>query len=153
MFALLLAVVVVAAADSWAVRVLAAPPMRWLADRSYGLYLWHWPAIVLLSADRTGWDGPVLDVARVALALGLAHVSLAVLETPIRRRRRLIGWHGPATAGLALASLAFVALSVMPRPQGAGEATPVTLAAISGSLWPFPGSIVFKQRQMSTASS
>jgi peptidoglycan/LPS O-acetylase OafA/YrhL len=127
-FALLLAVVVVAAADSWAVRVLAAPPMRWLADRSYGLYLWHWPAIVLLSADRTGWDGPVLDVARVALALGLAHVSLAVLETPIRRRRRLIGWHAPATAGLALASVAIVAISVMPRPHTAGEATPITLA-------------------------
>ena len=127
LFAVAMAVVVVAAADGWAVRVLAARPLRWVSDRSYALYLWHWPVIVVLTPTRTGIGGVSLDVVRVAVAVVLSHVSLRVLEAPIRRRSRLRGWRAPALAGFAFGAITVVALASVPRQQDSGEAAVVTL--------------------------
>ena len=52
---------------------------------SYGLYLWHWPVYVVLSPDRTGWDGLALLVPRLALSTALAVASYRLVENPIRR--------------------------------------------------------------------
>ena len=46
------------------------PPLRWLLTRrplvalgliSYGVYLWHWPVIIVLDEARTGLEGLALD--------------------------------------------------------------------------------------------
>ena len=69
--------------------VLAVRPMQWLGARSYSLYLWHWPLLVIpaqyltrdLSAlEATGW---------LALAVVASAVSYRFLENPIRRSRFL----------------------------------------------------------------
>ncbi len=131
-FALAMVVVVVATADGYAEPVMAAPPMRWLADRSYGLYLWHWPVFLLLSASRVGIDDSwapmlALDAVRVALAVALADVSYRYLETPIRRRRRLPRWHATVAAGLSLALLAVLLVTVVPRPASTSAESVITL--------------------------
>ena len=36
---------------------LSLAPVVWLGRISYGIYLWHWPAIVILSPERTGIEG------------------------------------------------------------------------------------------------
>ncbi len=73
---------------------LGVGPLRWIGVRSYGIYLWQWPIIVLLSPG----PGPQplgRAVLEVGLALGVAAVSWRFLEDPIRRgalvmlRRRL----------------------------------------------------------------
>ena len=59
--------------------------MRWLGERSYAIYLWHWPICVLTRPDVdipvTGWANSVL---RLALALGLAELSYRYVERPFR---------------------------------------------------------------------
>ena len=40
--------------------------MRAIGIISYGLYLWHWPIYVFLSADRMGLDGSALLMIRLA---------------------------------------------------------------------------------------
>jgi hypothetical protein len=101
--------------------------MRWVGDRSYGLYLWHWPVIVLLDDQRTSLDGVALAVLRVAVSVALADLSYRLIEQPIRTRRRLAGRRGGVAATLALAGIVAVALVLVPAPRSS-EASIVTLA-------------------------
>ncbi len=67
-------------------RWLGMRPLRWIGERSYGIYLWHWP---LFLVTRPGadipLDGTAALVLRVGLLLGVAEVSYRFLELPVRR--------------------------------------------------------------------
>jgi peptidoglycan/LPS O-acetylase OafA/YrhL len=67
--------------------VLSTAPLVWVGRISYGLYLWHWPVIVICSPDRTGLNGWELTVFRLALTLGIATLSYYLVELPIREGR------------------------------------------------------------------
>jgi hypothetical protein len=67
---------------------------------SYGLYLWHWPVIVVLNHDRVGIDGVPLAALQVAVSLAFAVASYVLIEQPIRRRG-LIAWRWRPLAPLA----------------------------------------------------
>jgi hypothetical protein len=58
----------------------------WIGQRSYGIYLWHWPIFVLLSDGVLGGaaDGMPLQVARFALTFVVAALSFRFVEAPIR---------------------------------------------------------------------
>jgi hypothetical protein len=58
-------------------------PLRWLGVRSYGIYLWQWPLIVLIN-PRHGPLGVTRAVLAVAGAVGIAAASWRYLENPIR---------------------------------------------------------------------
>jgi peptidoglycan/LPS O-acetylase OafA/YrhL len=124
---------VVAAADGAGARVLASRPMRWVADRSYGLYLWHWPVFLLLTPARLGvGDGTVarlaLDVARVAVAVVLADRSFRWLESPVRLRHRLVAWRGPFAAAAAMSVITVLSVTFVPASSATtGDAAIVTL--------------------------
>ena len=71
-------------------RVLDAPPLRFIGERSYGLYLWHWPLVVLLTVWITGLSPDVhvpiwVGVLTLALTFAAAELSYRLIETPIRR--------------------------------------------------------------------
>jgi peptidoglycan/LPS O-acetylase OafA/YrhL len=69
-------------------RVLALRPLSIVGDRSYALYLWHWPVLILAEA-YVGHDLPVsVNLALVTGAFVLSCVSYALVENPIRRRVR-----------------------------------------------------------------
>ena len=56
---------------------------QWLGDRSYSLYLWHWPLVVTLYF--TGLQGYwSWVIGSFALSILLAHLSYRFVETPTR---------------------------------------------------------------------
>ena len=63
-------------------------PLRWIGERSYGIYLWHWPIFML---TRPGIDVDLSQgetfFIRCALTFGIAAVSYRFIEAPILGRR------------------------------------------------------------------
>jgi peptidoglycan/LPS O-acetylase OafA/YrhL len=60
-------------------------PLRWIGQRSYSIYLWHWPVFMLTRPDL---DVPITGLPLLALRLAativLAALSYRFVETPIR---------------------------------------------------------------------
>ena len=65
-------------------QALGVAPLRWLGERSYGIYLWHWPIVVLI-AGVNGRPSPEVVVGEAALVLAAAALSFRYVEEPIRR--------------------------------------------------------------------
>ena len=66
-------------------RFLASKPLRKLGDISYGLYLWHWPVLVIAltwrNKDRAGW---LLGTAAILVSLALAWATIRLVDRPWR---------------------------------------------------------------------
>jgi peptidoglycan/LPS O-acetylase OafA/YrhL len=89
--------------------VLSLPPMRWIGQVSYGVYLWHWPVLIALDEERTGLDGWPLTFVRLAFTFGAAAASYYLFEQPIRRGDlRGITARLAAPVGVAMAALVIV---------------------------------------------
>jgi peptidoglycan/LPS O-acetylase OafA/YrhL len=75
-------------------------PLRWVGVRSYGIYLWQTPIIVLTSPQGAHPNSLVRDALQVAGIFGISALSWRFVEEPIRRgalgrffaRRRERGW-------------------------------------------------------------
>lgn len=67
-------------------RWLDCKPMRWIGQRSYGIYLWHWPIYMLTrpGIDLRDWSQGEAFALRLALSIGIAALSYDLMETPIR---------------------------------------------------------------------
>ena len=65
-------------------RMMGWLPFRWIGRLSYGLYLIHWPVLVLLDSQRTGLGGLPLMLLRIAVTFSLATLSFYLIESPIR---------------------------------------------------------------------
>lgn len=89
------------------VQLLEAAPLRWLGTTSYGIYLWSWPIMQMVSEKHTPLRGWALFAVQAALTLAAASVSWYLVERPI-----LNGALRPATAKQALA-IAMAAVMVV----------------------------------------
>jgi len=84
-----LVVLAVVYPGSWLGRAMGIRPLRWLGVRSYGIYLWHFPIIVLTAASLRGrFDLPRASL-QVLATLVLAALSWRFIEEPILRGGRL----------------------------------------------------------------
>jgi peptidoglycan/LPS O-acetylase OafA/YrhL len=66
-------------------RLLETRPLVQLGLISYGVYLWHWPAVVWLTPASTGLNGLALFAVRSAVTLAASIASYVLIEQPIRR--------------------------------------------------------------------
>ena len=102
---------------------LGNPVLKWFGDRSYGIYLWHWPIFVLMrSGIDIQWSDPVAFAVKIAIVLVISDLSYRFVEMPIRQGAigsRLTIWRA---AGV-------------PRPQARTlMTTAVTVVVLSASL-------------------
>jgi peptidoglycan/LPS O-acetylase OafA/YrhL len=102
------------------VRFLELPPLPQLGRISYGIYLWYWPVVLIMSGQRLDWSPYPLFVARVAVTVAIAAVSYELVEMPVRRGalRHWRSWVA-APVGAAVA-IAMVSVSML-VPVGAAE--------------------------------
>lgn len=122
--------------------IVGCRPMRWIGERSYGIYLWHLPIIVLTSPEGAHGPSVLRATLQVAAIIGIAELSWRYVENPIRhgalgrlwaqlragrlRRERVPRWgwavvtSSAVVAAIALAGLAGVGVSNEPQ---AGAAT------------------------------
>jgi peptidoglycan/LPS O-acetylase OafA/YrhL len=67
---------------------LSVKPLRWIGVRSYGIYLWHYP-IIILTTPIVNTEG--LNSGRIILQIGatlvISALSYRFVETPIRAGR------------------------------------------------------------------
>ena len=118
-------------------RILSTPTAVYLGKISYGTYLWHWLVIVVLV--RTFHTSVLSTIGITALiATGLASLSFAVLEHPIRtsglldRHRRTV-----ITAGLTVSALS--ALALIPAiVNPASAAAPAARSSATVGFTPVP---------------
>ncbi|TCI48150.1 MULTISPECIES: acyltransferase family protein [unclassified Exiguobacterium] len=67
-------------------RLFGSAWLRLIGTRTYGIYLWHYPVIILTTPlERIGSFNPLLALGQVMLTLLIAEASYRYVETPIRR--------------------------------------------------------------------
>lgn len=130
-------------------RIFATQPMRYIGQRSYGLYLWHWPVVLVTRPGLdTPWDGsadwhPWATAAlRIVLTFGIAELSYRFIEIPIRRGALGNTWRAirsrsaqprrialAAAGAVATVALATTSLVVLVRAE-----TPAVAADVAAAL-------------------
>jgi peptidoglycan/LPS O-acetylase OafA/YrhL len=112
--------------------LLSLRPARAVGDWSYSLYLWHWPALIIVSEawrPATGWVGALV----IAFVVPVSALSYHFVENPVRRAqlfrvRRLRGvLLYPAVVVLTLPVLAAASTVVSDELNGGGP--PITVAS------------------------
>lgn len=72
------------------------PVLTWVGVRSYAIYLWHWPVILLVAGDLPSVPGTGHHVLTrawcVLVTVALADLTFRLVETPFRR----LGFRGVA---------------------------------------------------------
>jgi lysophospholipase L1-like esterase len=109
--------------------LIGAQPLRWIGERSYGIYLWHFPIIVL--ATPVGVEGPglVRGALEVAATFAIAALSWKYIEDPIRHgalKRTIVRWRQRRRRPLVMTPRSWAALG------GAGAVIAAALLGFAG---------------------
>lgn len=95
-------------------KALAMRPLKWIGLRSYGIYLWHFPVIILFTPKvNTGDISFIRIVFQVILIFSLAALSYHFIEDPIRKGKLKIIWGKVRSGQLKIKDICFKHLVVI----------------------------------------
>jgi peptidoglycan/LPS O-acetylase OafA/YrhL len=125
-------------------KVLGIGPLRWTGVRSYGIYLWHYPVIVLTTATVVAGTNLTRDFFQVAATVIIADLSWRFIETPVRKgalgrlvaKMRSLQWRFdtlPRPNRIALACVPVGLLVVTLCFAGVMPSAPSGVLAVAGS--------------------
>jgi peptidoglycan/LPS O-acetylase OafA/YrhL len=131
-------------------------PLRWIGVRSYGIYLWHYPVIVLTTPANSTEYLP-RAIAQIAASIGLAALSWKFVEEPVRHGAIARAWHRirtrrVATLGVSRLTAAIAAVGVL-LVAGAGLGGLVAIPAASGAAVGAGGSLSASTSSVSHAGA
>jgi len=115
------------------------PPMVEIGKRSYGLYLWHWPILVIGGATKGSLPRFVVSMAIAAV---LSEVCYRYIETPVRkgalgrwwRERGDARWMPIGGVAVTAAALAAFYVSVEPFDVAAGGEASFALSSTNTNI-------------------
>ncbi len=87
-FSVLVAVIIAVASHPASIlgNVLGSQPLKYIGQRSYGLYLFHWPVFLVLRPELdVPFEGLSNFLLRMGITFGLAELSYRYVEMPVRR--------------------------------------------------------------------
>ncbi len=68
--------------------LMSGPALTWVGRRSYGIYLWHWPVLLIIGLDLPTAPGTTQHLLTrawaVLVTLALADLSYRFVEAPVR---------------------------------------------------------------------
>ncbi len=148
--------------------ILGVRPLRWVGARSYGIYLWQTPIIVLTGPHSRAAESLLGKALQVLAIFVVASLSWRFIEEPIRHgaigrffaRRRAVGWKwetfAPAMRGAIIATglvlvIAAAGMAGLNAASAEGEQVRVQEARAAGTTKPPP--LTAKQAGESTKSS
>ncbi|GAA2943042.1 acyltransferase family protein [Glutamicibacter bergerei] len=80
---------------TWGYTLLSQKYLRWLGNRSYGLYLWHWPLLILAKTVFPPQAETAAILCVIPLTFAAAQLSWRFVEQPFLQRGfklTLTGW-------------------------------------------------------------
>jgi hypothetical protein len=113
---------------------LSIRPLAWMGQRSYGLYLWHWPVFALLRPEFELPDNPWVQAAiRLSLTVILTELSYRLIENPVRTGQ-VLRWSSRQRFGFYASCMTAVYATVLtiqirPTPLETKHALPEQPAA------------------------
>jgi peptidoglycan/LPS O-acetylase OafA/YrhL len=125
------AALVIAAREGGASRMLSVAPMRYVGDRSYAFYLWHWPVLVLAAGYAGHEQSMPTRLGLLVSAFLLSIVTYAAFENPIRHMK----WRAPTGALLWPASAAVILAVALPILASL-DSTATRIASASAAVRP-----------------
>lgn len=101
--------------------LLSLRPLQWLGRRSYSLYLWHWP-ILIIAAERVGKSSLSVgdNLLLVLVAMAVAMASYAVIENPIRHWRLPSGVSVVSGVGVVICTVVVLTIVIHAEPVPIG---------------------------------
>ena len=130
------AMVILAGDIRWAhFRGLNLPPLRYLGDISYSIYLWHWPLIVFWLAQGNEIDF-YWGSALIALTIAISHFSHRLVEERFRHLDRPLELQ-PFPIGVA--STVLIVSAAVVAYLSIGKNMPAIAASVTGDIRQYPG--------------
>lgn len=113
-------------------RLLETRPIVALGLISYGVYLWHWPAVTWITSGNSGTSGVGLFAFRAAFTVAASLVSYFLIEQPIRHGRLpRVRFRNPGIVPVAMITVVALTLLVPSIAFPSTVAAPSPLPPVS----------------------